>query len=102
MSDTGKFGQGMLNEPHLAAAERAHYQRIGQAAIEVQLRDEARQVVGAACLFDEVDGGALTRTCREVDGELGRKLVAVDEDVEELAGNQRDHFLGNMGRDEIA
>ncbi len=92
----------MLDEAHLPAAERAHDQRIRETAIEVQLRDKARQVVGAAGLLDEVDRRALTGAGGEVDGELGRELMAVHENVEQLTGNQRDHLLGNVRRDEVA
>ena len=52
----------MLDERHLATAERAHDQRVPQATIQIQLRDKAPEVLRAARLLDQVDRSAFART----------------------------------------
>ena len=53
-------------------------------------------------MLDEVDGRALARTGSQVDGKLGRQLMPVDENVEQGAGDEGDHLLGDVRRNEVA
>ena len=78
----------MLDERHLATAECSHDQRMTETAIQVQLGNEARQIMCAPRLLDQIDGCPLSRTAGKVDRHLGWQLVPVDEEIKQLARHQ--------------
>ena len=53
-----EFRERVLNEAHMAQAQRAHDQRRRQAAIEVELLYKSRGIGRQASLLDEIKRGA--------------------------------------------
>ena len=75
---------------------------MGEPAVEVQLRDEARQIMRTPRLLNQIDRRTLAGTGGQVDGQLGRQFVPVDQHVEQVSGDQGDHLLGDVNGDEVA
>ena len=66
-------------------AERSHDQRMGQSAIEIQLRHKTRHVIGAISLLHQINRCPFARAGGEINRHLGWQFVPVDQHVKDLA-----------------